>query len=437
MSCNKDFFIYCVANISLRTNPLKFDFLGGYRRRGGGSVVASNRSAHYHRILTSPFARFAYLLYRPVRTGYKHVRGESNVWLRTVNVRRSTFRYLAFLLFKMTEIPTNGVVDAKEKKNVIVNYIPPHITEAYLQNMFITCGKIIGCKLMRDKTNGVSLGYAFVNYNTEAEAARAIEMFDGHQLDNKKIRVSYARPSSEEIKNANLYISGLPKAIGESDLKTWFAVYGTIISSKILLLESGESRGVGFIRYDKRAEAQAAIDALNGVTVAPGSTLAVKFANPPKGISSAQLQSVSMLPANEVLRPELNLGGVGPIHHGTTNNRFSPLGAVRNSSNYFTNQTNNQNHQSPAHQNSKTNCHCIFVYGLPTSEEDIANELLLYKLFSPHGAIFSVSVKKGTGYAFVNMIRYDEALRAVTNLNGYFVQQHNTHLQVSFKKCKP
>lgn len=341
------------------------------------------------------------------------------------------------LVQETSEIPMNGVVDVKEKKNVIVNYIPPHITEAFLQNMFSNCGTVIGCKLMRDKTNGVSLGYAFVNYNTEAEAARAIEMFDGHQLDNKRIRVSYARPSSEAIKNANLYISGLPKAVAESDLKTWFGVYGTIISSKILLLESGESRGVGFIRYDKRAEAQAAIDALNGVTIAPGATLSVKFANPPKGISSSHLQSVSMLPTNEVLRPELNLGGVGPIHHGTTNNRFSPLGPGRNASNYFTNQTNNQNLPSPAHQNAKNNCHCIFVYGLPASEEDIANELLLYKLFSPHGAIFSVSIKKGTGYGFVNMIRYDEALQAVMNLNGYFVQQHNTHLQVSFKKYKP
>lgn len=346
------------------------------------------------------------------------------------------FSHSLFSSEKMTDIPTNGVADGKEKKNVIVNYIPPDITEAFLQNMFGTCGAIVGCKLMRDKTLGISLGYAFVNYSSEGEAARAIEMFDGHQINNKKIRVSYARPSSDEIKNANLYISGFPKAVAESDLKTWFGVYGTIISSKILMLENGESRGVGFIRYDKRAEAQAAIDALNGVTVAPGSTLSVKFANPPKGPQAGQLQSVSMLPTNEALRPELNVGGVGPIHHGTANNRFTPLGTGRNTSNYFAQQPNDPNLLSSLHQNPKNNCQCIFVYGLPTSEEEGANELLLYRLFSPHGAIFSICAKKGTGYGFVNMIRYDEALRAVINLNGYYVQQHNTHLQVSFKKNK-
>ena len=335
----------------------------------------------------------------------------------------------------MVDTPINGDSEGRERKNVIVNYIPPDITETFLQNMFGSCGSIVGCKLMRDKTSGVSLGYAFVNYSHEEEAARAIEKFDGQQLSSKKIRVSYARPSSEEIKNANLYVSGLPKAVSENDLKTWFGVYGTIISSKILMLENGESRGVGFIRFDKRAQAQAAMEALNGVSLAPGSTLSVKFANPPKGPQSQQMN-----PFN--LQSPLNVGGVGPIHHETANNRFSPMGTPGG----FSRGAPNFNAPHPAsdpnllatlHLHSPSNQHCVFVYGLPTSVEETENELLLYRLFAPHGAILSIFAKKGVNYGFVNMIRYDEALKAVMNLNGYFVQQHNTRLQVSFKKNKP
>lgn len=348
----------------------------------------------------------------------------------------------------MVDTPENGDSSVKERKNVIVNYIPHDITETFLQDMFSSCGSIVNCKLMRDKASGTSLGYAFVNYSREDEAARAIETFDGKQVNSKKIRVSYARPSSEEIKNANLYISGLPKAVSESDLKTWFGVYGTIISSKILMLESGESRGVGFIRFDKRSQAQAAIDALNGVSLSPGSTLGVKFANPPKGPhSQQQLNALSLqtsLVANELLRPALNLGGVGPIHHETANNRFSPLGpaGLARSAPHFNalHHPRDPNILGPLHLNPQPNQHnyqCLFVYGLPSSAEEAESELLLYRLFAPHGAILSVSAKKGTGYAFVNMMRYEEALKAVMNLNGYFVQQHNTHLQVSFKKSKP
>ena len=348
----------------------------------------------------------------------------------------------------MAEAPSaNGFTIVKERKNVIVNYIPADITETFLRDMFGTCGSVVGVKLMRDK-NGVSLGYAFVNYNDEVEAARAIEKFDGNQMSNKKIRVSYARPSSEEIKNANLYIAGLPKNVTEDNLKTWFGVYGTIISSKILTAESGESRGVGFIRFDKRSEAQAAIDALNGMSLQDdgvATTLAVRFANPPKGPqASSGLQNP--LATNELLRPALNVGGIGPIHHEASNHRFSPFGTpggnFRNSAMVRPPAPNDINRlNSPFNPTSPPdhqNCPCVFVYGLPTkSDNDTLNELLLYRLFSPHGAILSIHAKEGSAYAFVNMIRHDDAMKAVMNLNGYYLQQHNTHLQVSFKKNKP
>lgn len=348
----------------------------------------------------------------------------------------------------MADAPSaNGITDGKEKKNVIVNYLPADIAEVVLRDMFSSCGSVTGIRLMRDK-NGVSLGYAFVNYNNEVDAATAIERFDGQHIGNKKIRVSYARPSSEEIKNANLYIAGLPKAITEDELKTWFGVYGSIISSKVLTSETGESRGVGFIRFDKRSEAQAAINALNGMSLLDdGTTLAVRFANPPKGSQTAQASSISLqnpLATNE-LRPALNQGGIGPIRHETPNHRFSPFGAplIRNNGQlpqrpndlFPLNSAFNPNSPTPDPQS----CPCIFVYGLPQKDDDkeLLNELLLYRLFSPHGAILSIHAKQGSAYGFVNMIKYDEAMKAVVNLNGYYLQQHNTHLQVSFKKNKP
>ena len=47
-------------------------------------------------------------------------------------------------------------------------------------------------------------------------------------------QVSVARPSSEQIKNANLYVSGLPKTMTQRDLEQLFAQCGTIITSRIL-----------------------------------------------------------------------------------------------------------------------------------------------------------------------------------------------------------
>lgn len=69
-------------------------------------------------------------------------------------------------------------------------------------------------------------------------------------MGSKIIWVSYVCFLFEEIKNVNFYIVGLLKSVKEYDFKILFFVYGIIILFKILIFESGESCGVGFIWFD-------------------------------------------------------------------------------------------------------------------------------------------------------------------------------------------
>lgn len=48
-------------------------------------------------------------------------------------------------------------------------------------------------------------------------------------------KVSYARPSSEVIKDANLYISGLPRSMTQKDVEDMFSRFGRIINSRVLV----------------------------------------------------------------------------------------------------------------------------------------------------------------------------------------------------------
>lgn len=135
------------------------------------------------------------------------------------------------------------------------------------------------------------MGYGFVNYLRPEDAEKAVNTLNGLRLQNKVIKVSYARPSSESIKGANLYVSGLPKNLSQPDLETLFAPYGKIITSRILCDNiSGLSKGVGFIRFDQRNEAERAIQELNGKTP-KGYTepITVKFANNPSNSAKAQI----------------------------------------------------------------------------------------------------------------------------------------------------
>jgi hypothetical protein len=48
------------------------------------------------------------------------------------------------------------------------------------------------------------------------------------------LQVSYARPSSESIRDANVYVCGLPKSLTQQELEQIFASCGKIISARII-----------------------------------------------------------------------------------------------------------------------------------------------------------------------------------------------------------
>ena len=62
-----------------------------------------------------------------------------------------------------------------------------------------------------------------------------------------------------------LYVGNLPYSATESDLSDKFAPSGTVESCKLITdRDTGQSKGFGFVEMASDAEAQAAIDSLNG-----------------------------------------------------------------------------------------------------------------------------------------------------------------------------
>ncbi|WAR24326.1 ELAV4-like protein [Mya arenaria] len=378
--------------------------------------------------------------------------------------------------------------DGCSKTNLIVNYLPQTMTQEEIKALFSSIGEVESCKLIRDKPTGQSLGYGFVNYKNPPDADKAINTLNGLRLQNKTIKVSLARPSCESIKGANLYISGLPKSLTQLDLEKLFSSCGQIITSRILydqntgitglpygtvsfsrpscdgikganlyicglpksltqheletifmvcgriitsriLYDSntGLSKGVGFIRFDQRCEAERAIQKLNG-TIPEGATepITVKFANSPSSNKNA-LPTLALAPYLSPTRRFL-----GPIHHPSSGRfRYSPLeSSLLGTSTILPSTT-------PTTSSTISGAGwCIFVYNLaPETEENV-----LWQLFGPFGAVQSVKVirdfqtQKCKGFGFVTMSNYDEALMAIQSLNGFALG--NRVLQVSFKTNK-
>lgn len=80
----------------------------------------------------------------------------------------------------------------------------------------------------------------------------------------------------------NLYVGNLALNVSEKDLQQAFEAFGEVESVKIIKDRySGESRGFGFVAMPSGAEAQAAMNGLNG-TELKGLAIKVNQARPNK-----------------------------------------------------------------------------------------------------------------------------------------------------------
>ena len=78
----------------------------------------------------------------------------------------------------------------------------------------------------------------------------------------------------------NIYVGNLSHEVTEEDLQQAFEAFGQVTSANVIKDKfSGESRGFGFVEMPAKAEAQSAIDGLNG-TELKGQTLNINEALP-------------------------------------------------------------------------------------------------------------------------------------------------------------
>lgn len=77
-----------------------------------------------------------------------------------------------------------------------------------------------------------------------------------------------------------IYVGGLPYSATEENLENLFASSGTVTSATVITDRyTGQAKGFGFVEMSTDAEANAAINALNG-TLMDGRTLVVNEAKP-------------------------------------------------------------------------------------------------------------------------------------------------------------
>jgi cold-inducible RNA-binding protein len=77
-----------------------------------------------------------------------------------------------------------------------VGNLPFKVREEDLQSLFEQAGTVESVNIIRDKFSGQSRGFGFVEMSSPDDAEKAVQMFNGHSMENREIVVNEARPQA-------------------------------------------------------------------------------------------------------------------------------------------------------------------------------------------------------------------------------------------------
>jgi RNA recognition motif-containing protein len=75
--------------------------------------------------------------------------------------------------------------------------------EAELRALFAQAGTVVNVSVIKDRDQERSKGFAFVEMASEAEAQKAISLFNGHKMTDRDLLVNLARPREERTTEQN------------------------------------------------------------------------------------------------------------------------------------------------------------------------------------------------------------------------------------------
>ncbi|XP_037047781.1 nucleolysin TIAR [Bradysia coprophila] len=265
-------------------------------------------------------------------------------------------------------------------KTLYVGNLDHSVSEELLCALFGQMGTVKGCKIFRESGNDP---YAFIEYSNHGAAATALTAMNKRLFLEKEMKVNWAtspgnQPKTDTSTHHHIFVGDLSPEIETDTLREAFAPFGEISNCRIVRdSQTMKSKGYAFVSFVKKAEAENAIQAMNGQWLGSRSIRTNWSTRKPP-------------PPREQIK-------------GTKSNRPS--------------------YEEVYERSSPTNT-TVYCGGFPPN---VITEDLIHKHFTLFGPIQDVRVFKEKGYAFIKFMAKEAATHAIehtnnTEITGYQVK---------------
>lgn len=263
------------------------------RRSGVGNIFIKNLDkAIDNKALYDTFSAFGNILSCKVAHDENGSKGYGFVHFETQESADMAIQKVNQMLLQDKKVYVGKFIPRKERlrdyghnqrfTNVFIKNFGEDFTDDMLRDMFSTYGVILSAKVMMDQNTGKSKGFGFVSFDTHESAARAVESLNATTVSGRQLYCARAQKKKERVaelqrryeaermerysryQGVNLYVKNLEDEVDDERLRKEFNKFGSITSAKVMVDETGSSRGFGFVCFSSPEEATKAVTEMNG-----------------------------------------------------------------------------------------------------------------------------------------------------------------------------
>jgi len=296
-----------------------------------------------------------------------------------------------------------NMAEAPRRAHLYVGNLSPRVTEYMLTEIFAVAGPVQHVKIIPDRNyQHGGLNYGFVEYIDMRAAETALQTLNGRKIFDTEIRVNWAYQGQQNKEDTtghyHVFVGDLSPEVNDEVLAKAFSAFGTMSDARVMWdMNSGKSRGYGFLAFRDKTDAEQAIATMNGEWLG-SRAIRVNWANQKTQGAPAAAPSADPRPVNTGGAPApINFQG-GPLSFESV---------VQ---------------QTPAYNST------VYVGNLVP----YCTQADLIPLFQSIGYLSEIRMQADRGFAFVKLDTHEHAAMAIVQLQGQMV--HGRPIKCSWGK---